>query len=882
LCYNFAKQIFIFYTTLFMFNLNFFKKSSTLVFAIASLFVTISAGFMAVDYSKLASAAPVYACSSSETLSGINCLTSRTTTPTFELKCKDGYTLMDTSCTKFINVPCSSYLKGIDAEAGFCKFSTTNIYNGEITTYDGRECNGTGYSYYRYNVGLDFNATTGPIVCANTYSVLAGISNFRWMPKNITEITNMETIQTGSAVSPCPSGYTVLSQTQCSRPAVVKNCDAGGEFSEQASATTAKCTPCPAGFFCPAAQSGSTVTVCANGGNIISGQCQAAVKYSVTEYTTGCAAGYIKLDQTCAIKQFRDRDLGCSYFFASSNVFVKAVTEADGRCSTGGRTDFDSTNIFKVSDLNCAGPGTGWYNYNVAFDPLVCGNNYDYNNKAAFRWSADTYTKITGLQKLPYQNKVCPAGWISSDYATDYCYQAPVTITFTSPIPCAANTYASASSAVCTPCPAGSTSPAQSTSVAACSPIPCTNGATNPPSCNVCPAGKVFVNQSCINPCTNGATNPPSCNVCPNEKVLYNGSCLNPCTNGANNPTNCDTCPSPKILSNGQCIIPVVSSSSATSSSVSSSSPTPVSSSSSATPAPVCRIVGKVYLDPNRSGTQDSNETDGNLPAGISIVLAKNGTTVLTATPDINGNYSFENIPCNAGVHTITVVAPNGYTISNSTENGEGTGSNPTTVDINSTVAKTFNFGKDGIYQSVVSCTNGFVNVNNSCVCPAGQTLVNGVCYAPCTNGTVNPGFCTICPNGLSLINNVCQVQTQVVNNYYTYNNPTNNNNFNPTNTFTPNNSVVVNTPAPTIYSAPAPAVVYVSAPSPAPSPIPVYPNRTVYNNEITTVRTGGVNYVIAFIAAIVALIAGVVVSNQKSKFTFNINEWNGSTVSNL
>ena len=853
-----------------MFNLNFFKKSSTLVFAIASLFVTISAGFMAVDYSKLASAAPVYACSSSETLSGTNCLTSRTTTPKYELKCNSGYTLMDTSCTKFITVPCSSYLKGTDAEAGFCKFSTTNIYNGEITTYDGRECNGTGYSFYRYNVGLDFNATTGPIVCANTYTALNGAAAFRWMPKNIIEITNMESIQTGSMTSPCPINYTTLSETQCSRPAVVKSCDAGGEYSS--GTVSVSCTPCPAGFYCPSTPVGSTTTtVCPNGGVIVSGQCQAAIKYSVTEYTTGCAAGFIKLDLTCAVEQYRDHDLGCSYFFASSNVFVKAVTEADGRCSTGGRTDFDSTNIFKVSDLNCAGPGTAWYNYNVAFDPLVCGNIYDSYNKAAFRWSYQTYTKITGLQKLPFQNKVCPSGWVSTDYTSDYCYQLPVVLTFTTPLPCGANTYSSTSASSCTNCPAGFTSPAQSTSVNACVAIPCTNGANNPPTCNVCPAGKVFVNQTCVNNCTNGAINPPDCNICPNDKVFYYGSCLNPCTNGANNPTNCDTCPSPKILSNGQCVVPVISSSSAI----------PVSSvfsSSSATPTPVCRIMGKVYLDPNRNGSQDATENDGSLPKGISIVLAKNGNIVLTTTPDIYGNYSFENIPCNAGVHTINVIAPTGYTISNSIENGEGTGSNPTTVNINSTTSKTFNFGKDGIYLSNIICTNGFVNVNNVCVCPSGTTLVNGICYAPCTNGAINPGFCTICSLGQTLINSVCQSSNAtVVNNYYTTNNPTNTNTFNPVNTFTP--SVVVSTPAPTIFSAPAPAVVFTTTPAPVTNPV-----RTVFaqTNDFSTVRTGGMNYIVAFVAAIVALIAGVIVSNSRSKFNFKLNDWNGSTISNL
>ena len=1192
-----------------MFNLNFFKKSSSIVFAIASLFVTISAGFMAVDYSKLASAAPVYACSSSETLSGTNCLTPRTATPKFELKCKTGYTMMDTSCTKFVPVACSSYLKGVDAENGFCKFSTTNIYGGEILNYDGRECNGNGYSFYRYNVGLDFRDTNGPIVCANTYSETAGVSAYRWMQKNITEITNMESIQTDSVISPCPALYTVLSETQCSRPAVVKSCDAGGEYS--AGTTSVSCTPCPAGSYCPVTPAGSTTTtVCPNGGVIVGNHCQADLQYSVTSYNVGCDTGYIKLDQTCAIVQYRDHDLGCSYFYSSNNVFAVAVDAGNGMCSTGGRTDFDSTNIFKVSDLNCAGPGTGWYNYNVNYDPLVCGNTYDSENKAAFRWYPATYTKITGLQKLPYQNKVCPAGWVAKVSGNNFCYQEPVILIFTTPLPCGANTYSGSSAISCTNCPAGYTSPAQSASVNACSPIPCTNGAINPPTCNVCPSSKVFVNQTCISPCTNGAINPPSCNTCPNDKVLYNGSCLNPCTNGATNPTTCNTCPEPKVLSsgicvnpctngainpsacdicvspkviiNGHCDIPVVSSSSvassspapvckatvvgkvyldtnnngfqdanepdgnipagvtiagsyvgeegnvaptlfnsagvyeftnvtcnksftvtvlntssnsisnsvengegtgsnpttvvignvfnkeynagkdglykapvivsssATPSSVASSSPTPVCKasvfgkiyvdsnnngiqdtnepdgnipsgvtvtgkfidsnstivssldsngnytfdnldcnktlvvtvndsnplytisnsqengegngsnpttviignvfnksynagkdgvyktpivvssssvvSSSPTPAPICRIVGKVYLDPNKNGLQDSNEPNGSLPNGINVVLAKDGNPILTASPDSNGNYSFENIPCNAGVHTVTVVAPVGYTISNSLETADGTGSNPTTININSTIPKTFDVGKDGIYLNTVICFNGFVNDNNICICPSSKVLINGNCLPPCTNGAVNPSFCTICRFGKILINNICLVPASsssvtsssvnsssvvsssvvsssvssssvssssssssvtptIINNYYTYNNPTNTNTFNPVNTFTPsvvntpNNSVVVSTPAPTIYSAPAPVVVYTSTEKVVNTSTPV---KTVYTSEFATVRTGGMNYIVAFLVAIAALIAGVIASNQKSKFSFKLNEWNGSTTSNL
>jgi Tyrosine-protein kinase ephrin type A/B receptor-like len=398
-------------------------------------------------------AAAVYSCSNGETLSGQSCLSDKASNQLYELKCKDGYTLMDTSCVKFDQKTCSFFQKGIDAENGWCKFSTTNIYGGEILNFDGRECNGTGYSFYRYNVGLELNATTGPIVCANTYSDVLGKADYRWMPKAITEISNLETIATTNKFSPCPTGFTETGD-KCSRPAVVKSCDSGQTLDKTNSTT---CSSCPANSYCPVNQSANLKPICGSGSTLVkinnADKCQASVKITKTAYTDGCGTGYVKYDQTCAVEQFRDRDVDvCSYYFASNNVFITASTESNGQCSTGGRTDFDSTNIFKVSDLQCAGEGSGWYNYNVAFDPLVCGyNTYNPNNKAAFRWSAKSFTKITGLQKLGTETKVCPAGWTDSGDNVN-CYQDPINLDYGTPVPC----------------PTGTTSPANSTTAATC------------------------------------------------------------------------------------------------------------------------------------------------------------------------------------------------------------------------------------------------------------------------------------------------------------------------------------------------------------------------------------------------------------------------------
>jgi uncharacterized surface protein with fasciclin (FAS1) repeats len=628
-------------------------------------------------------AAAVYNCSSGETLSGQNCLSSKVSYPKYELKCKDGYTLMDTSCVKFETKPCSYFAKAVDAEVGFCKFTNVTIYGGEILNYDGRECNGNGYSFYRYNVGLNFNDITGPIVCANTYSDILGSANFRWMPKKIIEITNLETIQTATQYSTCPTGFTDSGSDKCSRPATIKNCESGqtlGYFGQllnpvtvgattinnvqnnqiigngttnidtkntdinnnldyidnlsiidksSSSSISSKLIPIPivsdlpiqtvvasptkniveiastdsnfstlvtalnaadlvttlqgSGPFTVVAPTnnafaslpsgvldsllkpenksvlakiltyhvipgnntasvistlngksvttveGSTIKVAVNSGKIVLNdstnittadilatngvihvidkvllpsnfdinallpkvssssvssssnasptslqsckscpansycplnkakpicsfgstfiqiagvdKCEAPVKVNTTTYTEGCNQGYVKYDQTCAVEQFRDRDLGCSYYFASNNVYVTAVTEADGHCSTGGRTDFDATNIFKVSDLQCAGPGSGWYNYNVAYDPLVCGyNTYDTNNKTAFRWTAKSFTKITALQKLAVASQVCPVGWTESALNSVNCYQDAISVDFGTPIACPSGT----------------------------------------------------------------------------------------------------------------------------------------------------------------------------------------------------------------------------------------------------------------------------------------------------------------------------------------------------------------------------------------------------------------------------------------------------------
>lgn len=52
----------------------------------------------------------------------------------------------------------------------------------------------------------------------------------------------------------------------------------------------------------------------------------------------------------------------------------------------------------------------------------------------------------------------------------------------------------------------------------------CTNGATNPPTCNTCSAGYTWNGTSCVvSACTNNATNPPTCNTC-SAGYTWNGT----------------------------------------------------------------------------------------------------------------------------------------------------------------------------------------------------------------------------------------------------------------------------------------------------------------------------------------------------------------------
>jgi hypothetical protein len=465
----------------------------------------ITSEFMSNSFFRKSSAAPILSCSPNETLSGNLCLTSRASNPIFELKCEPGYTAAESACIQSTPKTCADYNNAINAEEGYCKYDPTiTLYDGQILDYDGRICriNGTTEMWFlRYSVTpLADGATSGPIVCANIFmtSIVGGTlaaPNFRFIPANVTSIHNYVNTQTGSTLSPCPEGYGNYQINQCSRPAVTNGCNAGGEAAT-ISGSIITCSVCPAGQFCQTTSNISNQSFCSNGGvltdipGVNTQRClKAGLKYTYTSYRDGCAVGYVTVGQTCAVKQRRDRDIDtCSYFFASSNVFQLAVETPPGSgiCSTGGSTDFANNEILKTDDnLTCAGPGSGWYNYNVAFDPLVCGyNTYNPNDKAAFRWSVETYTKITEIQKLPTISTKCPGGWTEVSTLSQDCYQDPVNLVIRTGSVCTANFYCPEGTTDPKPCPTNYISEAGSSLLSDCKLRDCTNGATNPPNCN--------------------------------------------------------------------------------------------------------------------------------------------------------------------------------------------------------------------------------------------------------------------------------------------------------------------------------------------------------------------------------------------------------------
>jgi hypothetical protein len=387
--------------------------------------VFVSSALLPSVVNKISRADTVFACTSSETLENNNCTFTKPTFNSYDQGCSSSYKLMDSVCVTSETKNCTDFFAGVIAENGLCKIDpnqTSNVYLPDVTDVDGRFCSGEGYNLKRYNAGLN-GAKTGPIICANILSSMDNKLGFRFLPSVINSTDIIRTFATVTSAD-CPVGFDSVS-TKCVRKATPKTCDKNGEIF-----TGATCTPCPNDKVCLVTNPiTKTEVVCPNGGNLQGGHCLADNKITQISYTDGCKNGYVRMYNSCATLETRTHSLGCSYFYASSNQNIKAVDSAPinglNTCSTGGRSDFESTSITLVSNLECNGAGTAWYNYNVSFDPLVCGNILSVVGKTGFIWTAQTYSKITELHKIPSYIKVCPFGWTEMNATT--CKQEPIT-----------------------------------------------------------------------------------------------------------------------------------------------------------------------------------------------------------------------------------------------------------------------------------------------------------------------------------------------------------------------------------------------------------------------------------------------------------------------
>ena len=400
-------------------------------------------GFNLVE--KLTKADTVYACTSVESLTSqatnSTCSFDRPSFNTYTSGCTTGV-IMDSLCVVSTPKTCADFYKAVVAENGLCKIDPNQLSSVLISTVsdvDGRQCNGEGFNLKRYNA--DSNTGNGPVICSNIFSVTAGKENFRFLPANIGNTDIIRTI-TSTELSACPNSYTTTA-TKCVRSATPKTCDKNGEIF-----TGTTCQPCPSEKICLVTNPiVKTTTVCPNGGTLENNQCVAENKISQINYTDGCHTGYVRMYNSCAVIEARNHDLGCTYFYASANINVKAInsTTVNGNamCSTGGRSDFSTTSIVRISDIECNGANTYWYNYNVGYDPLVCGNDLTVVGKTGFVWTALTYTKVTTLHKIPTTIRVCPVGWM--EISSTKCAQPPVTQEYRD---CVATICGSSSSAV--------------------------------------------------------------------------------------------------------------------------------------------------------------------------------------------------------------------------------------------------------------------------------------------------------------------------------------------------------------------------------------------------------------------------------------------------
>lgn len=232
----------------------------------------------------------------------------------------------------------------------------------------------------------------------------------------------------------------------------------------------------------------------------------------------------------------------------SGNVCTQSssLPVVGGSCGSGGSCFLQGGVYSGVTVTNCGSVGRIDSTQNNCSAGYLCCKTNSYI--AQCTWNSNSPAGCTGdgvnrqyVNGTPTRAACC-SGLTEDGYGTCGCTQA---VTLALSCTNGATNYPD-----CNACPAG-----QSYIGGNCQSV-CTNGATNYPACNTCVAGYTLVNGTCSAPCLNGATNTPSCTTCPSNFTMVNNQCVANCTNGATNPSACNECPAGKTLIGGSCIVP--------------------------------------------------------------------------------------------------------------------------------------------------------------------------------------------------------------------------------------------------------------------------------------------------------------------------------------
>lgn len=303
-------------------------------------------------------------------------------------------------------------------------------------------------------------------------------------------------------------------------------------------------------------------------------------------------------------------------------------------------------------------------------------------------------------------------------------------------------------------------------------PIPCTNGATDPPLCTTCQTGRALcgtgsaascinvqadilncgscgiicsAGQSCTNgvcgsvaSCINGATNPPLCTTCPTGQTLCGIGSAAACKNTQTDLLNCGSCGT-TCLTGQICTAGICRTTSA------------VCTNGAANP-PLCtncnstsRLINNIcIMNCNNNATNPPTCTTCNLTQIIVANICINNCTNGALNPP-----TCNSCPINQtiGLSGICVNVCN----NNATDPPRCTICPRTLRMINNLCQR--------------DCTNNAVNPPTCDQCSDGRIFINSQCSFPCTNGAVDPPACTVCDTGRILVNGICRLGGGCTNN---------------------------------------------------------------------------------------------------------------------